>query len=135
VSQKSIRALIEQRLATWAATKSLPVAWQNVAFTPPAGTYLRAFLLPAETDSPDLQGVMRTYAGVYQVSIALPEGQGSGAGETLAGEIDALFPLDLRLNDGAVTVQMISPASIGPAIQDGSRYTLPVSFRYRCDTV
>lgn len=135
MTQKTIRSLIEQRLATWAASKSLPVAWQNFAFTPPSTTYLRAFLLPAETDSPDLQGAMRTFTGVYQVSIVLPEGQGSDAGETLAAEIDALFPLNLRLTSGAVTVQVIGPASPGPAIHDGARYLLPVSFRYRCDTV
>lgn len=135
MSQKLIRQLYEQRLATWAATKSLPVAWQNVPFTPPAGTYLRAFLLPADTDSIDLAGAHRGYAGVFQVNIVAPEGQGSGAADTLADELDELFPNNLPLNSGAFGVQTITPCSAGPAIQDGTRYAIPVWFRYRADTI
>lgn len=132
---KLIRTLYEQRLATWAATKSLTVAWQNALFTAPAGAYLRAFLLPADTDSQDLAGAHRAYTGVFQVSIVAPAGQGSVVAETLAAELDALFPNNLLLSSGAFGVQIVSPCSAGPAIQDGTRYTLPVWFRYRADTI
>lgn len=135
MSQKTIRKLIEQRLAAWAAAKPISVAWQNAPFTPPAATYLRAFLLPADTDSQDLAGAHRAYTGVFQVSIVAPAGQGSGAAETLAEEIDALFPCNLLLTSGAFAVQVISPCSIGQALQDENRYTIPVWFRYRADTI
>lgn len=134
MTQKLIRSLYEQRLAAWAAARSLPVAWQNVSFTPPAsGIYLRAFLLPANTDSLDLEGGHRLYTGVFQVSIVTPNGQGSGAAEQLAADLDAEFPCNLRLTSGLFAVQIVSPCSQGPMIQGDTHFMLPVSFRYRAD--
>lgn len=135
MSQKLIRQLFEQRLNTWALAKPIQVAWQNMPFTPPAGAFMRAFMLPADTDSQDMASAHRAYTGVFQVSIEAPNGQGSGSAETLAAEIDALFPNGLRLTSGAFAVQVISPCSIGPAIQGETRYLLPVWFRYRADTI
>lgn len=135
MSHRIIRSLYEQRLAAWAAARSLPVAWQNVAFTPPAsGIYLRAFLLPADTDSLDLEGKHRLYTGVFQVSIVAPNGNGSGAAEQLAVDLDALYPNALRLTSGAFAVQIVSPCSQGPTIPGDTHSTVPVSFRYRADT-
>ena len=135
MSTKLIRSLYEQRLAMWAAARSLPVAWQNVPFTPPAsGIYLRAFLLPATTDSLDIEGAHRLYTGVFQVSTVAQSGQGSGAAEQIAADLAELFPLNLRLTSGSFIVQILSPCSRGPAVQDGSSYMIPVSFRYRADT-
>ena len=135
MSHRIIRSLYEQRLATWAAARSLQVAWQNVAFTPPAsGIYLRSFLLPADTDSLDLEGAHRLYTGVLQVSIVTPNGQGSGAAEQLSVDLGAEFPNNLRLTSGSFAVQIVSPCSQGPAIQGDTHFMLPVSFRYRADT-
>ncbi|WKN20810.1 DUF4128 domain-containing protein [Azotobacter vinelandii] len=134
MSTKLIRSLYEQRLAAWASARSLPVAWQNVKFAPPAsGIYLRAFLLPADTDSLDLEGAHRLYTGVFQISIVAPSGQGSGTAEQLAADLDAEFPLNLRLTSGAFAVQIVSPCSQGPVIQGDTHYMLPVWFRYRAD--
>lgn len=135
MSNRLIRSLYEQRLAAWAAARSLPVAWQNVQFRPPAsGIYLRAFLLPADTDSLDLEGAHRVYTGVFQISIVTPNGQGSGTAEQLAADLDAEFPNNLRLTSGAFTVQIISPCSQGPSIPGDTHYIVPVSFTYRADT-
>ncbi|MEE4465711.1 phage tail terminator-like protein, partial [Azotobacter chroococcum] len=110
MSNRLIRSLYEQRLAAWAAARSLPVAWQNVPFTPPAsGIYLRAFLLPADTDSLDLEGAHRLYTGVFQISIVAPNGNGSGDAEQPAADLDAEFPQNLRLTSGAFAVQIVSP--------------------------
>jgi hypothetical protein len=68
MSNKLCRQAIESRLNTWAGTTrspALPVAWENVPFTAPTTTYLRAFLLPANTSGIDLAGAGRTYTGVY----------------------------------------------------------------------
>ncbi|TKD32587.1 DUF4128 domain-containing protein [Azotobacter chroococcum] len=134
MSTKLIRSLYEQRLAAWASARSLSVAWQNVSFTPLAsGIYLRAFLLPADTDSLDLEGAHRLYTGIFQVSIVAPNGKGSGAAEQLAADLDALYPNNLRLTSGAFAVQIVSPCSQGPAIPGETHMMLPVSFRYRAD--
>ena len=135
MSQKLIRAAYEGRLNTWAAARSpaLPVAWENKPFTKPAGAYLKAFLLPAATDAPDLAGALRTYRGVFQVSVVVPINTGPGAAMGIADELAALFVVNARLTN-TVTVQQITPCSIAPALQTESEYIVPVSFTYRCDT-
>lgn len=133
-----IRQLLEARLSTWAAARSpaLQIAWQNHPFTPPAGTYLRAFILPAPTDSETMQGSHRLYTGTFQVSVIAPRDTGAGAAEAIAEEIATLFPNALRLSiaSPAFALQMITPMQIAAAIDDGNRYTVPVSARYRSDT-
>ncbi len=138
MSHKRVRQLLESRLATWAAARSpaLLIAWENQPFTPPAGTYLRAFLLPAQTDSQTLDGVHRLYTGVFQVSVIAPDSTGPGATEGIADEIAALFPNNLRLTiaSPAFVVQLVSPMSQTQGIQTPDRYTVPVSAQYRADT-
>ncbi|WP_313398196.1 phage tail terminator-like protein [Stenotrophomonas sp.] len=135
MSNKLCRQVIESRLAAWAAaqTPALPVAWQNVRFTEPAGTYLRAFLLPADTGSDDLAGVHRLYRGVYQINVCAPINAGPGEAEKVAAELAALFPNNLQLPATDLTLQVISPVSAGASAQPEDRYVLPVSFRYRAD--
>lgn len=134
MSEKLIRNLFETRLATWAAARApaLPVAWENVGFTPPAGTYLRAFLLRGDATSRDLYGDNRHRVGVFQVSIVCPAGNGAGAAESIAAELDALFPMNLILTSGAFSVTQVSPLRTRPAIPD-DRFTVPVDFAYRAD--
>lgn len=135
MSDKSIRSLLEARLATWAAarTPALPVAWENVTFTPPDGAYLRAFILRAETTSQDLAGALRNRLGIFQVNIVAPGGAGAGPAEAIAAELEALFPNNLRLTSAGGTVQAVTPLRTRPAIPDGDRYTVPVDFTYRAD--
>jgi hypothetical protein len=136
VTQKRCRAAYEGRLATWAAarTPALRVAYENAPFTPVTGeTYLAPALLPAQTESEDLQGVLRTYLGVFQVLVSAPINSGPGAAMGVADELAALFTNNLRLTVSGLTVQQITPASVAPALQDESRYIVPVSFTYRAD--
>lgn len=138
MSTKAVKTILESRLSSWAAARTpvLRIAYENAAFTPAAGeTYLRANLLPAETESLDLEGQHRGYRGVFQVSIARPVNGGAGPVLDIAAELNALFPVNGRYTSGAVTVQIITPASAAPALQDESTYTVPVSFQYRADTI
>lgn len=136
MSTKTIRALYEKRLEDWAKARVpvLPIAFENVGFTPPKTTYLRAFMLPASTTSADLAGEMRDRIGVFQVNIVCPTGKGPGEGQGIAAELDALFPNNLRLTSGAFTVQSVSPLRERPAIPSDDRYTVPVDLQYRSDS-
>lgn len=137
MSEKTIRSLYESRLATWVAARvpALNVAYENVAFTPPSdgSTYLRCFLLPADTDSQDLEGKHEIFRGIFQVSIIAKAGAGLGAAKGIADELRALFPNNLRLTKDDFAVQIITPCSQGPMIQDTDAATIPVWFRYRAD--
>lgn len=138
MSHATIRKIYEARLQAWAAARvpALRIAYQGVKFDPQTGeTYLAAFTLPASVDSQDLQGAHRLYLGIFQVSIVAPTGKGAGAAEAIADELAALFPLNLRLKREAMTVMVYTPVEPGPGISEDATYTVPVSFRYRSDTI
>lgn len=134
MSHKLIRAAYEGRLKTWADARSpaLSVARENSPFTEPAGLYLRAFLLPADTDAPDLAGELRVYRGLFQINVVAPLNKGAGEAMGVADELAALFVVNARLTN-TITVQQVTPCRIAPALQDATRYVLPVSFAYRAD--
>ncbi|ASN68685.1 hypothetical protein 3S11_7 [uncultured Caudovirales phage] len=136
MSHRIIRSLMETRLAAWAKTKNLRVAYQNQNFTPATGeTYLTTATLPALTDSLTLAGDHREYTGIFQVSVVTPAGKGAGAGEALADELAALYPLNDRLSKGAFIVQIITPMAVARSIQGDTDFTIPVSLTYRADTI
>ena len=136
MSQSRIRTLLEGRLNTWAGSRSpaLPIAWQNVAITP-ADTYLRAFIIPAQTDSTDLKGDLTTYIGIFQVSIITLDGIGPQLAESIAEELQTLFPANLLLTSASFTVQTTTPFSIGPEFSGADSYVLPVTTQYRADDI
>ena len=138
MSTAAVRAILEARLGTWAAAQSpaLRVAYENVPFTPISGeTYVVAHTLPADTESLDLKGDHRGYRGVFQANIVRPAGTGSGPARTQAASLALHFPMNARYTSGSFTVQVVSPASDGPGITADESYTVPVSFRYRADTI
>jgi len=137
MSHSIIRVLFEGRLVKWAKAKSpaLRVARQNDGFEPLVDeSYFRAFTLPAAVDSLDLAGAHRLYTGVFQVTIVTPAGKSTFAGDSLADELAALFPLNDRLTKDGLTVQVMTPVEPGPHQQEDSASTIPVSFEYRADT-
>ncbi|WP_010486933.1 phage tail terminator-like protein [Pseudomonas sp. S9] len=138
MSQSLIRQLFESRLASWAAARvpSIRVAYQDVEFTPASGEiYLRCFVLPSSTGSEDLEGVHKIYVGVWQVNIVTPSGSGMGAAESLAAELQALFPNNLPLTSGSFTVSVRTPLSIAQGLPDGLNTITPTSLTYRADTI
>lgn len=137
MSHKIIRSMLEARLKAWAAARTpvLRIAYQNVPFTPNNGeTYLRAFLMPAGTDSNDLAGAHRLYTGVFQVTIVTPTGNGPSGTETIADELAALYPLNDRLVRDGITALIMTPVEPGPELTEDTAFALPVSFQYRADT-
>jgi hypothetical protein len=135
MSQARIRAAFESHLAEWADTEGLPVVWQNVGTELPTVDHLRAFLLPAETTSRDLAGAMRSYRGVFQVSIFTRAGGGAGRAEQLAAMLAELFTVSLSMPSGGLNVLVIGPVSPKPAITDSDWYSVPVSCRYAAEEV
>jgi hypothetical protein len=130
MSQQRIRSAFESRLATWAASKGLPVVWQNVGAGSVTGDHLRAFLLPAQTLSSDLAGQHRGYRGIFQVSIFTRPNIGANRAESLARELDDLFPVALRMLSAGLTVQVMTPMASRPSIVETDWYSVPVDCRY-----
>lgn len=135
MSHSTIGMMFDARLQGWAASKSLHIVYRNQFYQPADGEiYLRVFTLPAGTASQDLAGQHRTFAGVYQVSVIGPAGQGTLTIDSLIEELSDLYPLNARLSRKGLTVQIMTPVEQGPDIQDDTTFTIPVSFQYRADS-
>ena len=94
------------------------------------GDHLRAYLLPAQTLSMDIAGEHRGYRGVFQVSIFTRPNIGANRAESLARELDELFPVALRMLSAGLTVQVMTPMTSHPSIVETDWYSVPVDCRY-----
>lgn len=140
-----IAGLLEGRVAVICSSLGLPVAWPNIAFTPPDNApYGRVYVLPAQTVGQDLEGQLRTYQGILQLNIIAPAGGGVTLARGLAKSVADAFPEGIPLVDGDLTVYINGPPQVRQPIQDrptsasnGSTgsitYTTPVSMQYRAD--
>lgn len=140
-----IAELLESRVAIIAESLGLPIAWPNIAFTPPDDApYGRVYVLPAQTVGQDLEGQLRTYQGILQLNIIAPAGSGVTLARGLTKSVADAFPEGLPLVDGNLTVYINGPPQVRQPIQDrptsapnwssGSiTYTIPVSMQYRAD--
>lgn len=123
-----IRRQLESRLNVWVSqqTEKPPVAWQSVAFTPPAsGIWLEVTLLPADTVSGSLAA--GEWKGAFRVNVFGRSGSGSSAVESVAQSIAGHFPAGLDM-DG---VKVPRPPSVGRGSSDEGLYMVPVSIRYQ----
>jgi hypothetical protein len=137
MSQERINKALETRVNAWALAQvpPIPIAWPNVQFTPPTTRYARAFIMPAATDSQDLQGLHRGYLGMLQVSLYMPLQQGPKGAITLADSLDAAFSLTTPILVDGLRVYITRPMASGPAMELDSRYMVPVSCRYAANTI
>lgn len=128
-----IRAAFEKTLADWAGaqTPPIPVAFENVAFTPPTNApYLRCFLLPADTVDNTMAGQLSEYRGLFQVNVVYPAGSGPINAELLTAAIAALYPAKSRLSYSGQGVTITTPMRERPAVSDTLTYTIPMDCRY-----
>jgi hypothetical protein len=130
MSQALIRKAFETRLKTWAdaQTPAIPVAWQNVPFTPPSGRYLRAFTIPSHTTSEQLDRTDRQFFGIFQVTLCMNLGTGAAAAESLSASISAYFAH--TFTQDTVRVWLTQPFSPAPQLDEPDRFTVPVSAPY-----
>ncbi|WP_454869431.1 phage tail terminator-like protein [Pseudomonas gorinensis] len=137
MSDKIIRSLFEGRLKAWAAggVAALPILrGRRFRAAANGSTYLRAYLLPANTTSEDLEGKRAPYMSIFQMSVVTKADIGRGAAEGIADEIAALFPNNLGLTKTNFTVYVRSPMSPGSPSRATRPAALPLSIQYRADT-
>lgn len=135
MSQARIRSAFEKRLSGWAKPKGLPVLWQNVSGSVPAVDHLRAYLLPATTTARDIAGVNRSYTGIFQVSVFVLAGTGLAIAESLARELDDLFPVAVPILSMGLNVYVLTPMSARNAIHSDQWCHVPVDCRYGAEEV
>ena len=134
MSTPRIRAILESRLATWAAARvpALPVLWENAREDmEPSADHLRAFVMPATTLAMTLEGNDRRYVGIFQASIYVVPGSGPRKAEAIVAELDALFPNAERFSDASgFALQVATPVSAMTAQQEPGWFHIAASFRY-----
>jgi hypothetical protein len=136
MSLATIRKSFETRLKTWAdaLTPAMPIAWENVTYTPPANTarYARAFVIPAPTEASTLARTDRVYRGLFQVSLAMPLNKGAGAAETLIASLDAAFAH--TFTQDSLRIWLLTPFRPAAGMPQDDRWVVPVSAEYMAQT-
>jgi hypothetical protein len=129
--EEKIADLLLAHLAELPISPMLPVAWPGIAFTPPAGTYLEADLIPNTnvnrfvSDDSEIE-----YRGILQVTVSAPSGGGIVAAIELAGAIADHFERDTTLSDGEVRVRVSGRPNLASPQQEPDRIRIPVSINY-----
>lgn len=134
MSDALIRQALETALKTWADAQPMPVQWQNFMLDPQPAAYLRAFMLPNDTESADIGRLNRRYAGTFQISIVRPQGEGPGPAGTIAAALAAVFSPSTPTTVGGLKVWCSAPLSVAAAISEPGAYVLPCSVPYLADT-
>lgn len=126
----SIRSACAARLLTLPSVPA--IAWENVAFTPPAGQpYLKPVLLPGEPVQAELgTNGLNMHPGIYQVSIFYPAGGGMAGFEALKNGLVDHFKRGTVLTYGGVSVR-ISKAFPGSMQQETDYIHQPITIQFR----
>ncbi|HAV2159511.1 TPA: hypothetical protein JHK28_000141 [Enterobacter cloacae] len=125
-----IAQLFEGRLAEFASSQAISVAWENLPFKPSDDVYLRVFLLPADTGIFDVQGKAAIYRGIFQVNVVSPAGAGVTEARRIAASIAGWFPCDMKISDGKTFAYINGPPTTHAPIQGDTDFAIPISINY-----
>jgi len=128
MSDPAIRAALEVRLA--AMSPALATAYENVAYTPVAGTpYQRVNLLRAQPANPEA-GRFQQAQGIFQVTLEYPSNVGPSVAEARAKLLADWFYRTLSLTASGVIVTINKASYIMAGFVDGDRFAVPVRVFY-----
>ena len=129
--ESTIQNLLFSRLASLVLSPTLPIAWPNVAFTPPTGPYLRVSYLPNTTTRLLIKdGGFNQYMGILQVSAVYAVGQGEIAPRKTAEKVADHFNDTLRIPMAPGNIRVMKHPDIGSAIQEADRIQVPVTIQW-----
>ncbi|ENY3728281.1 DUF4128 domain-containing protein [Enterobacter kobei] len=129
-----IAAALAARLGECADAEGIPVAWENVPFTPPSdGLYLAVHDMPTTPRTLDLGLRCRIYSGVYQINVVAPVGIGRTDVVALADRVAELFPEGQEIEGRGFTCWIDQTPGVFRGITTSVSYTVPVSLNYRAD--
>lgn len=132
--EENIEAALFGRVVTLETTPALPVVWPNVAFTPPAGSYLRFEHLPNRNERPFLGAADPSFRrGILQLTVVTPLNQGPTVFATrLAGKVAQHFPAGLALYSEGIKVRITRAPDVTSAMKTDRSWDVPISVYYEC---
>lgn len=113
--------------------QSADVAWENVKYEPIVNQpWLKVKFLPARSMVVGIgQNAVKQHTGTYQVSVMVPPNSSIANAIVRAEAIMGHFQYGMTLQENATTVMLLQ-SYIGPALNDGSWVSLPVSCPWNC---
>lgn len=107
------------------------VDWDNVGLDQDQQTYLSQNLLPAEDITAGVEvGGSDVLAGLYQITINVPKGEGKAGHVAELERIKAHFVRSASIIEGSTRV-VFHKIWANAAMTDKTHYRVPVSIRYR----
>ena len=131
----TVEEKIEAGLFAYAAALDLngdpPLAWPNIAFTPPDGPYVQVVHFPnrnarvvVNSDGPHLR------QGILQMTVVAPLDGGPSDATALAGAIAEYFPADLDLFEDGIRIRIQQAPDVLPAEKTDVSWDARVDVRY-----
>lgn len=136
-SESELRQALEQHLAALPGLP--PVAWENIDFEQDGAAFLKANYLPAESIAVGVeQGGSDVLAGIFQITVCAPKGDGWAQAAALVDTIRLHFQRGSVLTAGATRVALHKVWSNSPILSTSGNtgagdnyYRVPVSVRVR----
>ncbi|WP_414461821.1 DUF4128 domain-containing protein [Hyphomicrobium sp. DY-1] len=126
--EAKIRDALLAHLAALSLTPPLPVAYPDISFAPPEGTYLKAQLIPNTNRNQFVSDDSTTeFRGIFQITVVSPSGAGSIAGAEIAGKVADHFERGASLASGDLVVRIDGRPSVAADMQSTDRVETPIS--------
>ena len=131
-----IAEALEKRITAFAASKSLPVVFENAPGTAPTTDYIKVTDIAMETSDPSLGTSHQRYVGGIRLQyLSLQVGKGTRFLKQWQQDALAYFPRGLKLVEGDVTVNIISTGQPKLPGYETKFVYVTVDFVYRVDVI
>lgn len=130
--ESSIATALMARVASLVLSPVHPVAYPNMAFTPPANKkYLRVTHFPNTTDSDFVSNTSTDeHKGILQITVCAPLNSGETQAREIAGLVVEHFPKGMALYRDDVKVRITKRPDCAAKITTDTEIQIPVSIRY-----
>lgn len=131
--ESTIPDLLLTHLGKLNLSPKLPVAYPNLPFKPPSGSYLEARFMP-NTNVDRFLGDNDTvqYQGLLQVTLVVLSAGGIIDPLKIAAQVAAHFAKGTILQGSGVKVRVYNKPSVASTLQDTDRLRIPITIPYRC---
>jgi hypothetical protein len=132
MSLPQIRRALEKHLA--ALAPSVPTAWDNVFFTPPAdgSVYQEAKFMPNVPIAP-MDTLQYIEQGMLQVSLCYPQGKGPRDTENRVDALRAHFRRGTTLTEGGVVTNITQVPVAAAGVPDEGQWKVPVTIYWQAE--
>lgn len=130
MSIPQIRRALENHLK--AMVPAIPIAWENVAFTPPAdgSAYAEVRFVPNDPITP-MDSLSFIEQGFFQVALMYPQGVGPRDSETRVDQLRAHFRRGTTLTAGGVSTIITRVPTVAAPVPADGQWRVPVTIYWQ----